>query len=67
MAAIKKAYGYITRIKEGEPQVLVFQHPIKEAGIQIPKGTVEAEEDPYYAVIREIREETGLMNFNVEN
>ncbi|MFE0506734.1 NUDIX hydrolase [Peribacillus butanolivorans] len=66
MAAIKKAYGYITRIKEGRPQVLVFQHPIKEAGIQIPKGTVEAEEDPYYAVIREIREETGLMNFNVE-
>jgi hypothetical protein len=37
---IKKAYGYVTRIKNGETQVLVFQHPIREAGIQIPKGTV---------------------------
>lgn len=38
---IKKAYGYVTRIKNGKPQVLVFQHSIPEAGIQIPKGTVK--------------------------
>jgi 8-oxo-dGTP pyrophosphatase MutT (NUDIX family) len=63
---IKKAYGYVTRINNGETQVLVFQHPIKEAGIQIPKGTVKPQEDAYQAVIREMKEETGLENFNVE-
>ncbi|MFC0471335.1 NUDIX domain-containing protein [Halalkalibacter kiskunsagensis] len=66
MTPIKKAYGYVTRIKENKTQVLVFQHPIAEAGIQIPKGTVQPEEDTQYAVIREIEEETGLRNFHVE-
>ncbi|MFD6211049.1 NUDIX domain-containing protein [Peribacillus sp. NPDC060253] len=63
---IKKAYGYVTRINNGETQVLVFQHPISEAGIQIPKGTVEPQEDAYQAVIREMKEETGHENFHVE-
>ncbi|WP_036183407.1 NUDIX hydrolase [Ureibacillus manganicus] len=67
MSSIKKAYGYVTRIKNGKTQVLVFQHSIPEAGIQIPKGTVNAQEDAYHAVIREIEEETGLKNFIVEN
>ncbi|WP_234447096.1 NUDIX hydrolase [Virgibacillus salexigens] len=64
---IQKAYGYVTRVKEGKPQVLVFQHPIAEAGIQIPKGTVKEGEDTFNAVIREIKEETGLDNFEVED
>ncbi|WP_249872667.1 NUDIX hydrolase [Oceanobacillus saliphilus] len=67
MDSIKKAYGYVTRKKNGKTQVLVFQHPIPEAGIQIPKGTVNDQEDTYNAVIREIEEETGLKNFVVEN
>nr|WP_240468614.1 hypothetical protein [Gracilibacillus sp. YIM 98692] len=32
--------------------MLVFQHPIAEAGIQIPKGTVKNGEDTFNAVIR---------------
>ncbi|VXC27423.1 MutT/NUDIX family protein (modular protein) [Bacillus sp. 349Y] len=59
---IKKAYGYITRNHDGRPQVLVFQHPILEAGIQIPKGTIEEGESPEAAVVREMREETGLTD-----
>ncbi|MFJ7755772.1 NUDIX hydrolase [Peribacillus muralis] len=66
MTPIKKAYGYVTRIKNGKTQVLVFRHPIREAGIQIPKGTVEHHENTYEAVIREIKEETGLESFQVE-
>ncbi|MDG5471316.1 NUDIX domain-containing protein [Jeotgalibacillus sp. ET6] len=66
MIPIKKAYGYVTRVKEGKTQVLVFQHPIPEAGIQIPKGTVQAGESTHHAVIREIEEETGLRNVQVE-
>lgn len=67
MTPIRKAYGYVTRMKEGQIQVLVFQHPNAEAGIQIPKGTVKPEEDTYYAVTREIEEETGLRDFQVES
>ncbi|WP_082630298.1 NUDIX hydrolase [Peribacillus muralis] len=63
---IKKAYGYVTRIKNGKTEVLVFRHPITEAGIQISKGTVEHHENTYEAVIREIKEETGLESFQVE-
>ncbi|MGD7043120.1 NUDIX hydrolase [Jeotgalibacillus proteolyticus] len=66
MIPIRKAYGYVTRLKEGKTQVLVFQHPIPQAGIQIPKGTVKAEESTRHAVIREIEEETGLRNVQVE-
>ncbi|MEY8191923.1 NUDIX domain-containing protein [Peribacillus simplex] len=66
MIPIKKAYGYVTRINNGETQVLVFQHPIKEAGIQIPKGTVRPQEGACQAVIREMKEETGLENFHVQ-
>lgn len=46
-------------MQEDKTQVLVFQHSIAEAGIQIPKGTIKPEEDTHYAVIREIEEETG--------
>ncbi|MEK9198539.1 NUDIX domain-containing protein [Ureibacillus sp. FSL E2-3493] len=63
---IKKAYGYVIRMKEGAPQVLVFQHINLEAGIQIPKGTVNANETPLEGVIREMKEETGLTEFVVD-
>lgn len=46
---------------------MVFLHPVAEAGIQIPKGTVEFEESPCHAVRREVEEETGLKNFQVES
>jgi 8-oxo-dGTP pyrophosphatase MutT (NUDIX family) len=49
----------LQEIKEGEPQELVFKHPIPEAGIQIPKGTAKENEDTYQAVMREMEEETG--------
>lgn len=60
---IKKSYGYITRKIDKQPQILVFQHPVREAGIQIPKGTVKHKELPVDAVMREMVEETGLKDF----
>ncbi len=66
MKLVRKAYGYVTRIHHGTIQVLVFQHPMAEGGIQIPKGTVRDDETPLEAVIREIQEETGLVDFTVE-
>ncbi len=63
---IQKVYGYITRRTEDKIQVLVFRHSNPAAGVQIPKGTVKDGEETEEAVIREIKEETGLKNFKVE-
>jgi 8-oxo-dGTP pyrophosphatase MutT (NUDIX family) len=63
---VSKVYGYVTRIKKDKTQILVFKHPNPEAGIQIPKGTVRLNENPFTATVREIKEETGLMDFQVE-
>jgi 8-oxo-dGTP diphosphatase len=54
---VPKVYAYITY---GD-QMLVFRHPfVPEAGIQVPGGTVEPDEAPDDAVLREAFEETGL-------
>ncbi|HEX6121671.1 MAG TPA: GNAT family N-acetyltransferase [Ktedonobacterales bacterium] len=61
MTAKRKAFGYITRRHAGMTQALAFTHrDFPEAGIQIPKGTVEEGEQPEEAVLREMVEETGL-------
>lgn len=58
LRSIGKAYAYVTR--PGTDEILVFRHPDPVAGIQIPKGTVDPGEEPRAAVVRELREESGL-------
>lgn len=58
LRSVEKAYAYVTRPETDE--ILVFSHPDPVAGIQIPKGTVDPGERPRAAVIRELREESGL-------
>lgn len=58
----RKVLAYITH----GSGLLVFrqpQHP--EAGIQVPGGTVEQDEPPDIAALREAREETGLLNLSL--
>lgn len=55
---IEKVTAFITRKSKDGYQLLLIEHPY--AGIQIPAGTVEPPETPEQAVLREIREETGL-------
>lgn len=58
----QKVYAYITR---GE-QLLVFRHvDLPEAGIQVPGGTMEPDELPESAVLREALEETGLEGLHL--
>lgn len=53
----RKAFAYITY----QQKLLVFSHPYEpEAGIQVPGGTIEEDESPEQAVLREAFEETGL-------
>ncbi|GGL43730.1 DNA mismatch repair protein MutT [Halarchaeum grantii] len=56
---VEKAYAYVTRSDGAE--LLVFEPPDGE-GPQVPKGGIEAGEDPAHAVVRELREETGLAD-----
>ncbi|HEX6777377.1 MAG TPA: NUDIX domain-containing protein, partial [Ktedonobacterales bacterium] len=63
----RRAYAYVTRMKDRTRQVLVFsQQNDPEAGIQIPGGGIEPEETPLEGVRREIVEETGLLDCLVE-
>jgi len=55
-----RAVAYVVR----DGDVLVFNHrpsaSTETAGLQVPGGTVHDGEDPAAAVVREVREETGL-------
>jgi ribosomal protein S18 acetylase RimI-like enzyme/ADP-ribose pyrophosphatase YjhB (NUDIX family) len=56
---VPKVVAYVVRNK----QLLVFTHddvPIEIAGVKVPAGTIEPGEDPADAVVREVKEETGL-------
>nr|WP_246350973.1 NUDIX domain-containing protein [Deinobacterium chartae] len=52
-----KAAAYVTR---GETVLVFRQVEAPEAGVQIPKGSIDPGESPEQAVLREVLEETGL-------
>lgn len=58
----RKAFAYITR----HNRLLVLEHPhAPEAGIQVPAGTLQPDESPEIAVMREVSEETGLTDLKL--
>lgn len=61
---IQKVTAFIVRERCGVKELLVFKHPT--AGVQIPAGTVEEDEDIETAVKRETYEETGLQFVEIE-
>ncbi|MCC6607160.1 MAG: NUDIX domain-containing protein [Anaerolineae bacterium] len=61
---IHKVTAFITRSgRQGQPQLLLFQHP--QAGVQLPAGTVDEGEVWETAVLREAFEETGLTQLTI--
>ena len=54
----EKVTAFVTRSSPHGLELLLFQHPT--AGIQLPAGTVEADEPHAAAAAREAREESGL-------
>lgn len=54
-----KVTALVTRETSQGRELLVFQHPT--AGVQLPAGTIEPDETPAAAVLREVTEETGLV------
>ena len=62
---VQKVTAFIIRERSGIKELLVFKHPT--AGIQIPAGTVEADENIETAAKREAYEETGVRFVEVES
>ena len=61
---IHKVTAFITRTgRQGQPQLLLFQHP--QAGVQLPAGTVDEGEEWVTAVLREALEETRLTHLTI--
>ncbi len=59
----RKVFAYLTRIQEGEPQLLVFRKvKSPQEGLQVPGGTVEFDEREEEALYRQIEEESGLVH-----
>lgn len=54
-----KVCACVWRGQPEAPELLVFEHP--QAGYQIVKGSLEGDEDPGLAALRELEEEAGLQ------
>jgi len=64
-----KVIGYVIRKKNNQTELLVFDHDkdYSEAGIQVPAGTVDKNENFEVALLREIYEEAGIAGLIVKN
>lgn len=60
---LEKVSALILRPSKTVPDILVFEHPT--AGLQLPAGTVENDEEPEIAVLRKVYQETGLKQVEV--
>lgn len=55
-----KACPVVVRMIDGMEHLLVFKHPL--AGYQLVKGSIELDERPSHAAVRELAEESGIRN-----
>jgi len=62
---LAKVTAFVTREGMSGLELLLFRHP--NAGVQIPAGTVEEGETLERAALREVREETGLVDLRVRH
>ncbi|MEL7532568.1 MAG: NUDIX domain-containing protein [Bacteroidota bacterium] len=61
----EKVLAYILRQFGENREILVFRHTdFPEAGLQVPAGTVEVGEEKHVAMLREVKEESGLSTFD---
>lgn len=62
----RKVVAYVTRTRGRARELLVFEHADHpNAGVQVPAGSLEANEMPISGAVREVVEETGLTSLRV--
>ena len=61
---LEKVTAFVLRTLPTGKELLVLRHPF--AGYQLPAGTVNLNESPENAVVREVAEETGLINVPIQ-
>jgi 8-oxo-dGTP pyrophosphatase MutT (NUDIX family) len=62
--AISKVFAYVIRTDQDRPRLLVFKSH-DEPGFEVPKGRVEPGEDLETAILREVKEETGITQASI--
>ena len=60
----RKAFVYLVRADRPRPRLLVFDS-LDEAGLEVPKGSVETGETLEEAALREVHEESGIERIRV--
>jgi 8-oxo-dGTP pyrophosphatase MutT (NUDIX family) len=60
---VTKVLPVLLREKQGRHEILAFRHP--SAGLQIVKGTLELNEEPEAAALRELEEESGVTRARI--
>ena len=66
MTYTDRVLAYVTRERDGDKQLLVFDHrDYPDAGTQVPAGRIEAGEELEPGLLRELEEESGLANARV--
>jgi len=63
--AVKKVRAVIYDIKDNQPQFLIFHRILRWKGWEILKETIEKGETLRQALIRGIKEETGIKHFKI--
>lgn len=66
MVPMLKVYGYVTRQHDGRQELLIFSQDDPAAGWQVPGGTVDPGETLVAAVQREVAEESGLHDLELQ-
>ena len=66
MSYTDRVLAYVTRERDGDKQLLVFEHrDYPDAGMQVPAGRIEPGEELEPGLLRELEEESGLANVRV--
>lgn len=62
----RRVLAYLTRVRVGQTELLVFEDPEHpNTGTQVPAGRLDPNEELEAGLLREITEETGLVDVRI--
>jgi ADP-ribose pyrophosphatase YjhB (NUDIX family) len=62
----RRVVAYVTRARDGQTELLVFEDPKHpHTGTRVPAGRLDPDEELEAGLLREIAEETGLVDVRI--